>query len=82
MNEKFSQNFFSSKEQNTIKPREPAKMEEFSRKYSNKAAGGLEHYIKDEIKDVMEEVHGVYVVEDDYSEEDTSTVTDVSPRHK
>lgn len=73
MKTKFSQNFFSSKEEyNAAEPIVPANKLEFSKKYSQKEAGSLHHYIKQEVKDVLQEIHGDYAYEDDFSDEDTS----------
>ncbi|WP_298622811.1 hypothetical protein [uncultured Legionella sp.] len=71
MKDKFSRNFFSSKEKeqkdaslvSVTKERNP-------NKYSNKEAGSLHHYIQQETRDVLDELHGKYVIEEDYSDEE------------
>ena len=59
-------NFFRLKENKVLNEDKRIKQDETPYKYTQKARGTLHHYIKDEVKDVLEEIHGHYDYDYDY----------------
>ncbi|KTD46393.1 hypothetical protein [Legionella quateirensis] len=53
-------NFFRFKENKVLNDEKRIKQDETPYKYTQKAKGTLHHYIKDEVQDVLEEIHGHY----------------------